>query len=225
MPARRTHFATKNKTAERRSLAGPLVLLSNTPARSSGYFASETSFRHRKNRKVEATIGSGFHDAIRQAWADVAYFQTSDSHISYTEGNIHHCLFPETLVLLYNASAYHSATLPVRCAFATDAAMLLIRVFVMLPGKFCCILAGEIYSFDLYEAKYTTTCSPNYTCCYQKIWTLDSITASPLRYFYGTASRGKYTMTCSPNYMCCYQTLWKMNSSSASPMTLLARVG
>jgi hypothetical protein len=38
-----------------------------------------------------------------------------------------------------------------------------------------------------YREKCIRTCSPDHMCCYQRFWTLDPVSVSPMRYFCGTA--------------------------------------
>ena len=57
----------------------------------------------------------------------------------------------------------------------------------MLSDKVSCIWAGLVYAAHTCREKCIRTCSPNHMCCYQTLWTSLSVSASPMRYFCGTA--------------------------------------
>jgi hypothetical protein len=94
IPVRRI-LRSKDEVAERGSLRGPLVLLSNTPAPLLGCLTSEMSYCCQTHERSENTTGSG-RDAARQAWADVDWIWASDVLTSWED----RCgLFSEAYVL------------------------------------------------------------------------------------------------------------------------------
>lgn len=57
-----------------------------------------------------------------------------------------------------------------------------------MRDKFCRISAavGLCSSTYTYRQKCRKTCSPNHMCCYRTLWTWNSVSVSPMRYFCGT---------------------------------------